>query len=485
MLPLVRANSQATPDGPSHLWANTKRGLARLFAFALCAALVLAGTQTASAQPRSGKGLPIIRDAEIEQLLRDYLTPILKAAGLTSQNIQVVVINDRSFNAFVVDGRRIFVNAGALLDAKTPNQLIGVLAHEAGHIAGGHLAKIHRELAAAQTTAILSMLLGLGAMAAGATTGAQGLTQAGMAGMAMQTNITQRSLLSYQRAQEEAADRAGVRFLTATQQSTKGMYETFKRLSENTLYMSQGADPYMQSHPMPRERVAALEELARTSPHWDKTDSPEAQLRHDFARAKLVGFTDRPDTVARRYPLSDTSLPARYARAISAYRHSDLRAAISQIDALIAASPNNPYFQELKGQALLENGRAREALVPLRKAVALAPNAPLIRIMLGQALVATNDAALANEAISTLRTALLKDPDVPDGYRQLAMALGRKGENAEADLASARAAFVSGDIKTARELAGRARLHFPTGSPGWVKADDIYTYKPPSGSRSN
>jgi predicted Zn-dependent protease len=249
--------------------------------------------------------------------------------------------------------------------------------------------------------------------------------------------------------------------------------------------MSQGADPYMQSHPMPRERVAALEELARTSPHWDKTDSPEAQLRHDFARAKLVGFTDRPDTVARRYPLSDTSLPARYARAISAYRHSDLRAAISQIDALIAASPNNPYFQELKGQALLENGRAREALVPLRKAVALAPNAPLIRIMLGQALVATNDAALANEAISTLRTALLKDPDVPDGYRQLAMALGRKGENAEADLASARAAFVSGDIKTARELAGRARLHFPTGSPGWVKADDIYTYKPPSGSRSN
>lgn len=464
-----------------------RRWLARAQAFVLSIALVAVQVQTAEAQSRSGRGLPVIRDAEIEQLLRDYLTPILKVAGLTSQNIQVVIINDRSFNAFVVDGRRIFVNAGALLDSKTPNQLIGVLAHEAGHIAGGHLAKIHRELASAQTAAIIGMILGAGAIAAGAMSGGRGdgLTQAGMAGLTMQPAILQRSLLSYQRAQEEAADRAGVRFLTATQQSAKGMYETFKRLSDNTLFMSQGADPYMQSHPMPRERVAALEEIARTSPHWQKTDSPELQLKHDLAKAKLVGFMDRADTAARRYPLSDTGLAARYARAISAYRHSDLRTALTQIDALIAASPNNPYFHELKGQALLENGRAREALAPLRRALTLAPNAQLIRIMLGQALVATNDPALLGEAITTLRTALLKEPEVSDGYRHLAVALGRKGETAEADLASARAAFVAGDIKTARELAGRARLHFPTGSPGWVKADDIYSYKPPAGSRSN
>ena len=202
---------------------------------------------------------------------------------------------------------------------------------------------------------------------------------------------------------------------------------------------------------MPRERVAALEELAKTSPYWDKNDPPELQLRHDMMRAKLAGFLERPDTVARRYPSSDTSLPARYARAISAYRFGDSRSAIAQIDALIQAQPNNPYFHELKGQALLEGARPAEAIAPLRRAVALAPNAALIRIMLGQALVATGENRYSDEAISLLRVAMQREPDAPDVYTQLAMAYGRKG-----DLARGRSRLRAGSVR-ARRHEDRAR----------------------------
>jgi predicted Zn-dependent protease len=195
-------------------------------------------------------------------------------------------------------------------------------------------------------------------------------------------------------------------------------------------------------------------------------------------RAKLYGFLERPDTVLRRYPPSDASLPARYARAISAYRHGNVRDSIAQIDGLIQSQPHNPYFHELKGQALLEAGRPADAIQPLRHALTLAPNAPLIQVLLGQALVATNDAKLADEAVTHLRSAVVRDPDISDGYAYLAMAYGRKGDLAQADLASAQSAFTRGDWKTARQLAARAKTRFPVGAPGWVKADDIATYKP-------
>ena len=435
-------------------------------------------------QPAKGaRGLPVIRDAEIEQLLREYTAPILKAAGLAQQNVQITIINARPFNAFVMDGRRIFINAGALMDAKTPNEIIGVMAHETGHIAGGHLTKLRSELANAQTTMLVGMLLGAGAMVAGSRAGGQtgsGITQAGVGALTAQPELIRRSLLSYQRSQEEAADRAGVRLLSATGQSAKGMHTTFKRFAEQTMFISQSVDPYTQSHPMPRDRLEALDQLAKSSPHWAKSDSPELQLRHDLMRAKLAGFLEPADGVARRYPAGETSLAARYARAISAYRFAELRGALAQIDGLIQSQPNNPYFHELKGQALLENGKPHEAMAPLRQAAALAPSAALVRVLLGQALVAANDATLADEAIRILHSTLTRDPDVPEGYRYLAMAYGRKGDHAHADLASAQAAFASGEIKTARELAGRARNRFPTGSPGWVKADDIYSYKPPA-----
>jgi predicted Zn-dependent protease len=454
------------------------RTLSKLTAMITACALALV---PAAATAQENRGPKLLRDTEIEQLLRDYTRPILRAAGLEKQNIQVVIINDATFNAFVADGRRIFVNYGALMQSQTPNQLIGVLAHETGHLAGGHLAKLREELARAQTQMIVAMLLGVGAMVAGARSNNpnSGIGNIGAAAVSAPQAVLQNTLLAYQRQQEENADRAGVKFLTATGQSARGMYETFKRFSNESLFAARGADPYMQSHPMPVERVAALEELARSSPYWNTKDDAALQLRHDMMRAKSSGFMERQDTVFRRYPPSNESLPARYARAITTYLHGDLHSAIAQIDGLIQAQPNNSYFYELRGQALLEGGKPAEAIAPLRKAVQLSNNAPLIEMLLGQALVASDNKAYTEEAIAILRAAVARETEAPIGYAQLAMAYGRKGDYAQADLASAQAAYLRGDNKTARDLASRAKTRFAIGTPGWVKADDIISAKPP------
>ena len=451
---------------------------------ALTTAVALAMTPTLAAAQQ--KGPPVLRDTESEQLLRDYTRPILRAAGMEKQNIQMVIINEGVFNAFVADGRRIFVNYGAMMQSETPNQIIGVLAHETGHLAGGHLSKLRERLAEAQTQMIIAMLIGAGAMVAGARGGANsGLTNAGAAAFSAPGEVIRRTLLSYVRQQEENADKAGVKFLNATGQSARGMYETFKRFTDESLFAARGADPYVQSHPMPAERVRALEELARSSPYWEKKDDPALQMRHDMVRAKISAFMERQDTVYRRYPLSNTSLPARYAHAITTYLHGDLRSALAQIDGLIQLQPANPYFYELRGQALIEGGKPAEAIAPLRKAVQLSSNSPLIEMLLGQALVATANNAYTDEAINILRAATARESEAPIGYMQLAMAYGRKGDFAQADLASAQAAYLRGDNKTARDLASRAKTRFAIGTPGWVKADDIVSAKPLPGQKSN
>ena len=460
---------------------RTRRRAPAAQAIALLTAVAVgtAGIAPAHAQDSATRGMPIIRDAEIEQLLRDYAQPVLRAAGLAKQNVRVVVLSERSFNAFVMDGRHIFINAGALFDAKTPNEVIGVFAHETGHLAGGHLQRLREQLASAQTASIIALLAGIGAAVAGSRAGAGG-GDVGMAAIMAPQQAIMRTVLAYVRTQEDQADHAGVKFLNATGQSPRGMVELFKRLSSEALFNSRYIDPYMQTHPMPAERVAALETVGRASPYWDRKDPPELQLRHDMMRAKLSGFLERPDTVARRYPATDHSLPARYARAISTYRNSDLRQAIAQIDSLIQVQPNNPYFYELKGQALLEGGHPSEAVAPLRHAVQLSHNNALIEILLAQALNATGNAKLSEEAVAMLRSAIVREPEAPDAYSQLAVAYGRKGDLANADLASAQAAFSRGDIKTARQLAARAKTRFPVGSPAWVRADDIVNVKPPN-----
>jgi predicted Zn-dependent protease len=438
---------------------------------------------TSSAPARAD--VSVIRDAETEQLLRDYVTPIFRAAGINTGAARIVLVGDKSFNAFVADGQKIFVNVGALMEAKTPNEIIGVLAHESGHIAGGHLARGRQELAKAQIMSVAGMLVGAaGAVATGVSArrnnGPIGTDSAGIAGIITgPQELVRRSLLAYQRTEEQAADRAAVRFLDATHQSSKGLLATLERFSNDALFQSSQLDPYLQSHPLPAERISNLQQLATASSYYETRDLPALQARHDLMRAKLVGFLGDVNEAARRYPVRDTSLPARYARAISAYRFGRLQESLGQIDGLIAAEPGNPYFWELKGQVLLESGRAAEALAPLRKATAMAPSAVPIKVLYGHALVATDTPANTAEAIGVLANATQRDQDSAEAFEYLSMAYHRKGETPKAQLAAAQSLFVAGKYVEARTQASRAQAQFRDGSPGWLKADDILNYRPP------
>ena len=437
----------------------------------------------AQAQKRS---IALIRDAEIEQLLRDYATPIFKAAGINARGTRIILINDRAFNAFVADGKSIFVNIGVLMDAATPNEVIGVLAHESGHLAGGHLARLRQEIQGAQILSIAGLLAGAGAVVAGARGGGGSMGNPGIGAMGALTGpqeLVRRSLLAYQRSEEQAADRAAVRYLGAAGMSAKGMLTVFGRFAENSAFLTRSIDPYTISHPMPTERVAQLETLAKASPHFNKADPPELQARHDLMRAKLMGFVERESGVARRYGMADQSMAARYARAISDYRSGRMAQALAAMDKLSAEQPRNAYFLELKGQALLEAGRAREAVPVLRQAVALAPQAGLIRQMLGHALLSTGQAGLLDEAIRELSNAASREPDSAEVHQHLSNAYAAKGNIAMAELSAAQYAFAKGDWTVAHTQASRALGKLPQGSPAALRARDIVDYVPPDKQR--
>jgi predicted Zn-dependent protease len=446
-------------------------------ALSCLAALAIAGSSMPAAEAQQRIGF--IRDAELENLMRDYANPILRAAGLGDSNVRVYIVNSTQFNAFVMDGRRIFINAGVIMQADTPNEVIGVLAHETGHIAGGHLARLPMEVRTATAIAVLTTVLGAGAIAAGAMAGAQGGIDAGQAVMMGGQQAAQRSLLSYQRSEEQAADRAAVNYLNATGQSARGMLRTFQRFADQTMFTGRHVDPYAQSHPMPRDRIAALETLARQSPHFERPDPPALQARHDLARAKLSGYMDHPSSVARRFPASDSSLAARYARTIVEMRTGNIRSALQSVDALIAAQSDNPYFWELKGEMLIRAGQPAQAIEPLRRAVSLRPDAPLIRATLGQALVGTESPTHLEAAIRELSTALDREPDFAAGFRYLAQAYGRAGRVPEAELATAQGHLAAGDYEAAKRFAQRAKQGLPSGTPAWRRADDILNYRPP------
>ena len=423
--------------------------------------------------------MSFIRDAEIEQVMREYLSPLLGAAGLRKDFIRVVLVADRSFNAFVADGKRVFVNIGAIMESTTPNQIIGVLAHETGHIAGGHLARLRQELSNAQAIAVIGTILGAGAVIGGARSGQVGSDSMGaMGALTAGSELARRYLLAYQRTEEAAADRAALKFLAATQQSPRGMLETFERMANESLFTATRMDRYLVSHPLPQDRVAALRDIAPTAPHFNAKDPPARQAKHDMIRAKLYGFTGNPAELVRRYPPHDQSKAARYARAIVEYRFGRPDSAIRQIDALIAGEPNNPFFHELKGQALLEGGRPNEAIPPLRRAVAIAPGQALIRTMLGHALVAADNPRFLDEAIRELTNATSRDPENYEGFRYLAQAHARKGDEGNAALASARGALIGGQEEEARRLARRAMTLLAENSPGHRVAKDIFEQKP-------
>ena len=454
---------------------------ARLAAHALLALVIalssLAGSATgAVAQQR---GISVVRDAEIEALVAEYARPILKAAGLSRSGIEIVLVNDNSFNAFVA-GRRIFINTGALLSAETPNEIIGVLAHEAGHIAGGHQHRLREQLARAQTMAVIATVLGMGAAVGGSMAGGKGLGGAGAGIMAGGMEAARRSLLTYQRSEEATADRSAITYLERTGQSARGMLATFERFARSAALSGVRVDPYQQSHPMPRERIANLETLARASRHFERKDPPALQQRHDLIRAKIAAYTQGHQAAMRQFARSPRSLPAAYADAIGTFLGGNARAAAGKIDALIKAQPNNPYFHEMKGEILIKAGRPADAARSFATALRLDPGkSGIIQIGYGQALMATGRQDALRQAVSELQTGLSREKDYAAGYRYLAQAHGQLGNIGEAELATAEGHFHSGSYREAKIFAARAQQRLQRGTPAWVRAEDIINFRQP------
>ncbi len=452
--------------------------------FVLCCFLAAVTVGLLPGQSARAQGLPLIRDTEIELLLNDYSQKVFRAAGLGTGRVTVRIVNNEAFNAFVVDGRNVFMNTGTLMQANSPNEVIGVLAHEAGHIAGGHMAALRSRIAKDQTRALLIQLLGIGAMIGGAVSGGDSGREIGSAGQGVMmggNELIMRGLTAERRSQESAADQAGLSYLNATQQSGRGMLITFERFAGQELFSDAHRDAFARTHPVATDRLARLRQLVETSPYYNTLDPPELQARHDMMRAKLSGYMEPPTTVFNRYPVSDTSFPARYARAIASFRQGGggLEQAIAGADALIRDQPNNPYFWEIKGDFLQKAGRSKEAVGPLRKALQLHKgDAPLVSVQLAQALLQTKQSQYTDEAVDLLRKAVQREPDNATAYNTLGQAYYDKGLMAQAELARAQGLFYFGAVKQAQEFAKRAQVGLKAGSPDWVKADDIINFKP-------
>ncbi len=407
-----------------------------------------------------------IRDTEIERIIRGYADPVLTAAGVSPQSVDIYILSDTSINAFVTRGSDMYINAGLLLEADRPAQVIGVIAHETGHIAGGHVARMGDAFAAASVPLLITMGLGLAAMAAGEP-------DAGMALIASGQHIAERTVLKHSRIQESAADQAAVTYLTRTGQSARGLLEMTEKFRHMEVLSSRNQNPYVRTHPIGSDRIASLTDRTINSPYADIPETKLQVFEFEMIKAKLYAFLNRPELTFYRYPASDTSMPSRYARAVAYYRMPNIKKALAIIDDLIAEQPSNPYFQELKGQVLFENGRASESIPYHTKSIELMPDAPLFRINLAQALISIEDKNLNKSAIEHLEAAVQDEPDNSFAWHQLAIAYARQGGIGMADLATAERYFNNRQLGPAVQFARRARVNLKRGSPQWQRALDI------------
>ena len=428
--------------------------------------LALSPVLLAPAQARA-QGPKVVRDAEIERIIRGYATPLFQAAGLTPQAIDVYLIEDRSLNAFVTGGLNMFIHTGLLIRAEDPLQVIGVIAHETGHIAGGHIVRRIDGLRNAQKTALFSYLLGLGAALA------TGRPEAAVAVISGGQDIALKGLLSYTRSEEQAADQAAVRLLESTGQSPRGLLEFMGALGDQEVLLATSQDPYLRTHPLTQERISFLENALAESGAADRPPPPAVAAAHARLRAKLIGFLEPTDRVFRLYPEEDDSVPGRYARAIAHFRRPDLDQALPLIDGLLAERPDDPFFHELKGQMLFENGRVAEALPEYRAAVGLLPEVPQLRLALAQVQIEIDDRKLDRDALAQLDEVLRREPRNAFAWRLSATAHGRLGDKGMAALALAERALARGGAPEARAQATRALHLLPENSPGWLRAQDV------------
>ncbi len=408
----------------------------------------------------------LLRDAETEAFFREVSYPIFEAAGLTPQSVHMYLLNDKSINAFVTGGQNIFFHSGLILAADDVDELLGVLAHETCHISCGHRISRGDAAVSAGSFSILSLVLGAAAIALGGGDAGIGILAAGQ-------TVAQRQFLAYTRGQESEADLAGARYLEAVGISPTGMIRFFDKLRDQEILAQVRQDPYVRSHPLNRTRILQLQQTAASSPYYNTPPNEFTNERFKRLQAKLAGYLDHPRQTLRKYPPGDKSIAARYARVYAYNKALEWDLALEEANALIAAEPNNPYFYEIKGQILFENGRIDESVPVLEKAVQLAPREPLIATALGQALVSYEDAEKMERAVPILKSATRQDRTNTFAWFNLAKAYSWLDQQPQASLATAERFYSGGAAAQALTHARRAMDGFDTGTPEWLRAQDI------------
>ncbi len=427
---------------------------------ALCA-LLLPGLET-GVQAQS-----VLRDAETEAFFRDISREMLIGAELDPKNVQIILIGDPSINAFVTGGQNIFIHSGLIAAADNVNELQGVIAHEIGHIAGGHNVRFNEGAGPATNISLLSLVGAAALIAAGAG-------EAGLAVLGLGTAAAQGKFLSFTRDQESRADQAGAVYLSKAGLSGKGSIAFFQKLlgQEFRLAIKQ-ENEYARTHPLSGTRIANLENVYERDPAWLRPPDPRLNARFLRIKGKLIGFVAEPARVLQLYPATDQSVPAHYARAYAWHRSAYAEQAAIEADALLRTAPDDPYFLELKGQILLENGKIAEAVPVLRDAVARAPNEPLIMTLLGHALISTEDKADFAEAEPLLKRAIARDRENPFAWYQLGVIYDRKGDAPRAALAAAERYSLESNPRGAAANARVALAGLRRGTPDWIRAEDI------------
>ena len=438
--------------------------LTRSFMMALL--LALSVTTPAVAGDEDQGGPSVLRDTETELLFRDISMPLIKAADLDPTSVHVVLLNDPEINAFVATGQTVYIQSGLLLAADNVNQLQGVIAHELGHVAGGHSIRLQQGAGAATGLSIATMILGAIAIAAGAGDAAMGVMMAGQ-------RAAIGKFLAFSRTQESTADAAGASYLSKAGVSGKGMLDFFAKLQNQEYRLAiYDTDSYDQTHPLSSERIAALSQKLKADPAYSKPIDPKLEQRFERVKAKLAGFID-PRQAITKYPESDKSIPAHYARAYAYHLGGYPDKALSEANALLASAPDDPFFLELKGQILLEGGHPAEAIPPLREATRESEDAPLIAAMLGHALIATENPANFDEAKQVLKAAVSRDNENPFAWYQLGIIYDHEGDVARASLATAERSNLEDDPKLALASARMAMKGIPAGTPDYLRAQDI------------
>ena len=418
----------------------------------------------AAVQPVAAQQL--LRDSETELLFRDMSRPLVQAAGLDPANVKVVLLRDDEINAFVAGGQVVYIHSGLLTAADDANQLQAVIAHELGHVAGGHVIRMGEGVKAATGITILSLVLGAAAIAAGAGEAGMGIIMAGQ-------QAAQGSFNSFTRAQESSADLAGASYLSKAGYSGKGSLEFFKKLQNQEYRLAVYAtNSYDRTHPLSSERIDALTQIYHKDPAWNRPTDPAIELRFQRVKAKLIGYVNSRNAVTI-YPESNQSIPAHYARAYAYHLGAYPEKALSEADWLLAKMPDDPFFLELKGQILLESGRPKDAIPVLRHSVKQAPDQPMISVMLGHALIATEDDKNFAEAKQVLKTAINRDNDNPFAWMQLGIVYDHEGDEPRAALATAERNNLEGEAKLALTSARVAMKGIPSGTPDFLRAQDI------------